>query len=166
VKRQLLVPLAVVWLAAVVAAWFATMPMLAFLIKVTSHHTTVGSLVGRAAISATFACVVVGGPVTAVALHLRRKHSPVRAVLSALATGGVILLFFYSYVAAAGMPVGGAWKALLPLVIIAPAELALALALRRYCREDDPPETPSSTTPPDRPEASALTAIMAGATGR
>jgi hypothetical protein len=156
VKRHLLVPLGVVWLAAVVAAWLATMPMLALLIMVTSQHTTVGGLIGRAAISATFACVVVGGPVTAVALRLRRNHRPLHAVLSGLATGGVVLLFFYSYVAAAGAPVAGAWKALLPLVFITPAELALALALRRYCREEEPPETPSSRTPPDQPEASAL----------
>ena len=155
-KRQLLVPLGVVWLAAVVAAWLATMPILALLIKVTSHHTTVGGQVGLAAISATFACVVVGGPVTAVALRMRQNHGPLHAVLSAFATGGVVLLFFYSYVAAAGAPVAGAWKALLPLVIITPAELALALALRRYCREEEPPETRPSTTPPDQPEASAL----------
>jgi hypothetical protein len=158
VKRQLLVPLGVVWLAAVVAAWLVTMPMLALLIKVTGHHRTIGGLVGLAAISATFACVVVGGTVTAVALRLRRNHSPRHAAARGLATGAVVLLFFYSYVAAAGAPVTGAWKALLALVIISPAELALALALRRYCREDEPPETPPSKTPPDQPEASALTA--------
>jgi hypothetical protein len=161
VKRQLLMPVSVVWLAAVVAAWLVTMPLLALLIKVTGHHKTIGGLVGLAAISATFACVVVGGSVAAVALRLRRNHSPRHAVLSGLATGCVVLLFFYSYVAAAGAPVSGAWKALLPLVIITPAELALALTLRRYCFEDEPPETPPSKTPPDQPEASALPAIVA-----
>lgn len=155
-KRQLLMPLGVVWLAAVVAAWLATMPLFALLIKVTGHHKTVGGLVGLAAISATFACVVVGGSVSAVALRRRRNHSLHHAVLSGLATGAVVLLFFYSYLAAAGAQVAGAWNALLPLVVIIPAELALALALRCYCYEDEPPETPPSKTPPDQPEASAL----------
>lgn len=158
-KRQRPMPLGVVWLAAVVAAWLATMPLLALLIKVTGHHKTVGGPVGLAAISATFACVVVGGSVSAVALRLRRNHRPHHAVLSGLATGAVVMLFFYSYLAAAGAPVAGAWKAQLPLVIITPAELALALALRRYCYEDEPPEAPPSKTPPDRPEASALPAL-------
>lgn len=36
---------------------------------------------------------VVGGPVTAVALRVRRNHSQRRAVLGGLATGGVALLF-------------------------------------------------------------------------
>src|SRR5215469_4251223 len=146
-------PLGVVWLATVVAAWLVTMPILAALIAVTGHDRTVGGLVGQAAISAVFACVVVG-PVTAVALRVRRNHSQRHAVLSGLATGAVVLLFFYSYVAAASAPLSGAWKALLPLVIVTPAELALALALRRYCRAEEPPET-SQSPPPDKPEASA-----------
>jgi peptidoglycan/LPS O-acetylase OafA/YrhL len=154
VKRQLTMPLSMVWLATVVAAWLVTMPLLVLLIRVTVHHASVGDLVGRAALSATFACVFVGGPVIAVALRVRRNHSQRRAVLSGVATGSVVLLFFYSYVAAAGTPVGGAWKALLPLVVVTVAELALALRLRRYCPEPDPPAAPPSQQPPDQPDAS------------
>jgi hypothetical protein len=147
-------PLGVVWLATVVASWLVTMPILAGLIEVTGHDRTVGGLVGQAAISAVFACVVVGGPVTAVALRVRRNHRQRHAVLGGLATGVVVLLFFYSYLAAASAPLAGAWKALLPLVVVTPAELALALALRRHCREEEPPATPQRP-PPDKPEPSA-----------
>jgi len=155
VKRQLSMPLSVVWLAAVVAAWLVTLPLLVLLIGVTGHHRTAGALVGLAALTATFACVVVGGPVTAVALRVRRYHRRRRALLSGLATGAVVLLFFYSYLAAAGAPVPGAWKALPPLVIVTAGELTLAFGLCRYCRDLDPPEAPPRKTPPDQPEASA-----------
>lgn len=157
-KRQFTMPLGVVWLTTIVAAWLVTTPLLAVLIKVTGYHDSLGGLVGLAALSATFACVVVGGSVTAVALRVRRKHSQRRAVLSGLAIGVVVLLFFYSYVAAAGTPVQGAWKALPPLVIVTAAELALGLRLRRYCRSADTAEAPPSQSPPDQPEASALPA--------
>jgi MFS family permease len=155
VKRQLTMPLAVVWLAAVVAAWLVTMPLLALLIRVTDSHKSAGELVGLAALTATFACVVVGGPVTAVALRVRRNHGRRRAVLSGLATGAVVLLFFYSYVGAAGAQITAAWQALVPLLVVTVAELALAFRLRRYCREEEPPQGPPSQAPPDRPGASA-----------
>jgi len=172
VKRQLTVPVGVVWLAAVVAAWLVTTPLLAFLIKVAAHRTSTGGLVGLAALSATFACVVVGGAATAVALRVRRNHSRRRAALSGLATGGVVLLFFYSYAAATGAQVAGAWRALLPLVIITAAELALSLRLRRYCRQEEPPlhgppgqgppgqappgqAPPWQAPPPDQPDTAA-----------
>jgi hypothetical protein len=161
VKRQLTMPVGVVWLAAVVAAWLVTTPLLAFLIKVAAHRTSAGGLVGLAALSATFACVVVGGAATAVALRVRRNHGQRRAALSGLATGGMVLLFFYSYAAATGAQLAGAWKALLPLVIITVAELALSLRLRRYSRHTEPSvqappgQTPPGGTPPDQPEAAA-----------
>jgi hypothetical protein len=156
VKRQLTMPAGVVWLAVVMAAWLVTMPLLAVLIEVTARHTSVGGLVGLAAVSATFACIVVGGTATAVALRVRRSHSQRRAVLSGLATAGLVLLFFYSYFAATGAQVEDAWQALLPLVIITTAELALALRLRRYCREEQPPGQTPPGPPPDQPEAAAL----------
>lgn len=148
-KPQATMPLGVAWIVAVVAAWLVTMPLLVLLIGVAGHQRRAGALVGLAAISATFACVVVGGSVAAVALRVRRNHSCRHSVLSGLATGTVVLLFFYSYVAAAGAPVSGAWKALPPLIIVTGAELALALALRRYCCQEDSPEAASSNTPPD-----------------
>lgn len=148
-KRQLTMPVGVVWLAAVAAAWLVTVPLLALLIKVTVHGTSAGGLAGMAALSATFACVVVGGSAAAVALRVRRNHSHRRAALSGVATGGFVSLFIYSYVAATGVHIAGAWKALLPLVIVTAAELVLALRLRRYCREEQPPgQTPPGQLPP------------------
>lgn len=138
-KRQLTLPVGVIWLAAVVCAWLVTMPLLALLIKVTVHRMTAGGLAGMAAQSAAFACVVVGGSATAVALRVRRNHCQRRAALSGVATGGVVLLFFYSYAEATGVHVAGAWKALLPLAIVTTAELAMALRPRRHCREEQPP---------------------------
>jgi len=155
VKRQLTMPLGVAWLVAVVASWLVTMPLLVLLIGLSVHHASAGGLAGLAALSATFACVIVGGPVTAVALRVRRNRSQRRAVLAGLATGGVVLLFLYSYAAAAGVPVAGAWKALLPLVVVTTAELAVALRLRRHCRELDQPASPPTEQPPEEPEASA-----------
>jgi hypothetical protein len=95
VKRQLTMPVGVVWLAVVACAWLVTMPLLALLIKVTAHRVGAGGLAGMAALSATFACVVVGGSAAAVALRVRRKHSHLRASLSGVATGGLISLFIY-----------------------------------------------------------------------
>jgi uncharacterized membrane protein len=153
--------ISVAWLTTVVATWLVTLPLLAFLIKVPLHQTSARGLAGMAVVSATFARVVVGGSASAVALRVLRKHGQRRAALSGLATAGVVLLFFYSYVAATGAHLAAAWKALLPLVIVTAAELAVALRLRRYCCKDQPPgptppdQTPSSPTPPDQPEAAA-----------
>jgi hypothetical protein len=161
VKRRLTLPVGVVWLAAVVCAWLVTMPFLALLIRVTVHRMSAGGLAGMAALSATFACVVVGGSATAVALRVRRNHCQRRAALSGVATGGVVLLFFYSYAEATGVHVAGAWKALLPLVIVTTAELAMALRLRRHCREEQPPgqappgQAPPEQAPPDQPKTAA-----------
>jgi len=143
-------PMSVVWLATVVAAWLVTMPLLALLIKATADSASAGSLVGWAALSATFACVVVGGPATAVALRVRGSHSHRRAVLSGLVTCAVVLLFVWSYVASTGASVAGAWKAVLPLAIVTVAEMALALRLRRYCREVESPEQAPPEQAPSR----------------
>jgi hypothetical protein len=148
VKRQPAMPLAMVWLVSVAASWVATTAVLAVLIRSTTDLTTAG-LIGQAAASATFACVVVAGPGTAVALRVRRRGGPRSAVLSGLATTAVILLFLWSYVAATGTPVIGPWQGLLPLAIVTAAQLWLALRLRRQCRDAAPPgQSPPGTDPP------------------
>jgi peptidoglycan/LPS O-acetylase OafA/YrhL len=149
VKRQLTMPVGVIWLITVVATWVATTPVLALLIRTTDSHSTAAHVIGQAAASATFACIIVGGPATAVALRGRRRRSGRRAVLGGLATAVLVLLFFWSYVAATGTSVPWAWQALLPLIVVTAAQLSLALRLRRHCRDEAPPEpTPPEQTPP------------------
>ncbi len=160
-KRQLTMRISVAWLVTVAGTWLVTLPLLALLIKVHLHHTSAGGLAGMAVVSATFACVVVGGSASAVALRVRRNHGQRRAALSGLATAGVVLLFFYSYVGATGAHLAAAWKALLPLAIVTAAELAIALRLRRYCRDEQPPgqtppgQAPPGQRPPDQPQGAA-----------
>jgi hypothetical protein len=162
VKRQLIMPVGVVWVMVVVAAWAVTTALLAVLIRTTDGTATAAHVIGQATVSATFTCLVVGGPATAVALRARRRHSLRRAALSGLATAALVLLFLGSYVAATGTPIPWTWQALLPLVIVTAAQLSLALRLRRHCRDDTPPAQtpPEHTSPeqtsPERPEATAL----------
>jgi hypothetical protein len=164
VKRQLIMPVGAAWLVVVAAAWVVTTALLAALIRTTGGNATAAHVIGQATVSATFVCIVVGGPATAVALRARRRHSLRRAALSGLATAVLVLLFLGSYVAATGTPVPWTWQALVPLVIVTAAQLSLALRLRRHCRDDSPPEqTPPEQTPPEQgapaqtpPEATAL----------
>ncbi len=152
-KRQLTVPVTVVWVTAVVVTWVVTTAVLAPLIKATGDRASAAHLIGEAAVSATFACVIVGGPAAAVALRVRRRQSCRRAVLSGVATAALVLLFFWSYVAATGERVPWAWQALLPLVLVMTVELSLALWLRRRCRDETAPEqTPPGQAPPGRAE--------------
>jgi peptidoglycan/LPS O-acetylase OafA/YrhL len=128
-------PVGLVWLVAVIATWVAATALLAPLIRATANHQSAGHVIGQATVSATFACVVVGGPATAAALRVRRRHSQRLAVLSGLATAALILLFSCSYIAATGAPLRWAWQTLPPLVILIVAQLSLALWLRRRCRD-------------------------------
>ncbi|HSR84671.1 MAG TPA: hypothetical protein VLM11_10885 [Streptosporangiaceae bacterium] len=41
------------------------------------------------------------------------------------------------------------------MVVVTAAELAVALRLRRHCRELDQPASPPTEQPPEEPEASA-----------
>ncbi len=143
-KRQLTMPIGAVWLIAVIATWVAAMALLAPLIRATASHESAGHVIGQAAVSATFACVFVGGPATAAALRTRRRHSQRRAALCGLATAALILLFSCSDVAATGTPLRWAWQTLPPLVILTVAQLSLALRLRRRCRG----QAASGRTPP------------------
>jgi hypothetical protein len=123
-------PTTTAWLVAVLFTWVVTTGVLALLIKATISRETAGELLTQSATSAVFACVVIGGPATAVALRVRRSRGLGYAALGGLATAAVILLFLWSYVAATGAPVSGGWQALLPLAVVTSAELSLALRLR------------------------------------
>jgi hypothetical protein len=142
-------PVGVAWLISVAVTWLVTTPLLALLIKATGDRASTGDVIGLAAASATFACVVVGGPATAVALRVRARNRQRRAVVSGLVIAGLVLLFSWSYVAATGTSVPAVWPALLPQVIITSAQLGLALWLRRHCRaEASAEQTPPGQTPP------------------
>jgi hypothetical protein len=150
VKRPLTMPVGVVWLVVVAGTWLLTAPLLAVLIRTTDGRSTSADLIGQAAASATYACVVVGGPATAVALRVRRRSSQRQAALSGLATTVLVLLFSWSYVAATGTSIPWAWQPLLPLVIVTGGQLWLALRLYRRCRtEAGPAPTPLANEPPD-----------------
>lgn len=142
-------PVGVVWLVAVIATWVAATALLAPLIKATANHASAGHVIDQAAVSTTFACVFIGGPATAAALRVRRRHSQRRAALCGLATAALSLLFSCSYVAATGMPLRWAWQTLPPLVVVTVAQLSLALRLRRRCHEQAASErTPPGQGPP------------------
>jgi uncharacterized membrane-anchored protein len=156
VKRQLTMPVGVVWLVVVASTWVLTSLLLAVLIKTTDVRSTPADVIGQAAASATYACVVVGGASTAVALRVRRRNSLRRAVLSGIATTVLVLLFSWSYVAASGTSIPWAWQPLLPLVIVTGGQLWLALRLHRRCRIEAGPvqtsseqESRSDELPPD-----------------
>jgi hypothetical protein len=146
-------PVGVVWLVAVIATWVAATALLVPLIRATANHASAGLLIGQATVSATFACVFVGGPATAAALRVRRRHSQRRAVLCGFATAALILLFSCSYIAATGAPLRWAWQTLPPLVIVTAAQLSLALRLRRRCADQAASErTPPGQGPPGQAE--------------
>ncbi len=123
-------PLAAVWLLAVLGVWVVSTAVLAAMIGAFSPAVSVGALVAESTSSAAFASGVVGGPATAVALRVRRSHGRGRAVLSGLATGALIMLFAYSYLEASGTSVAGLWRALAPVFVVAVAEMAVAFVLR------------------------------------
>lgn len=123
-------PIGVVWLVTVLAGWIVTTALLAVMAGTAFPHAATGALVTQSMGSAAFACVVVGGPATAVALRVRRTGSRGRALLSGLAVAALIMLFLYSYLEAYGTPVSGAWSALAPVFVVALAEIALAFTLR------------------------------------
>jgi peptidoglycan/LPS O-acetylase OafA/YrhL len=146
-------PVGVVWLVAVIATWVAATALLVPLIRATADDASAGHLIGQAAVSATFACVFVGGPATAAALRVRRRHSQRRAALCGLATAALILLFSCSYIVATGAPLRWAWQTLPPLVIVTAAQLALALRLHRRCPDQAASErTPPGQEPPGQAE--------------
>jgi len=130
VHQRTKLPLAAVWLLAVLGVWVITTAVLAAMIGAFLPAVSVGALVSESTSSAAFASGVVGGPATAVALRVRRTHGRGRAVLSGLATGALIMLFAYSYLEATGTSMAGSWDALAPVFVVAVAEIAVAFVLR------------------------------------
>jgi hypothetical protein len=123
-------PIGLIWLVTVLAMWVATTALLAVLIQADSGHVPAGALLSQAMVSAAFACVVVGGPATAIGLRLRRSYGLGRAILGGLATAVLIMLFIWSYLAAYGTSITGAWGAVTPVFVVALIEMGFAFALR------------------------------------
>jgi hypothetical protein len=145
VNRHARVPIGLVWLVAVLATWILTTALLAVLIRAGSGHVSTGALLSQSMASATFACVVVGGPATAIGLRMRRNCGLGKAALGGLATGVLIMLFIWSYLEASGTSITGAWRAVTPTFVVALVELALAFALRgRRIGASDEPEPSGS----------------------
>jgi hypothetical protein len=129
VKRPFILSVSAVWLVTVLTGWIVTSSVLAVLILAgPGRHTALG-ITASATFSAAFACVVVGGPATAVALRVRGRHGAGRAILSGLGTAALIILFVWSFMDATGTPFAGPFGAVAPVVIVALAEIALAVKL-------------------------------------
>ena len=129
-KRRDRLSIGLIWLVTVLAMWLLTTALLAVLIRADSGNGPAGALISQAMVSAAFACVVVGGPATAIGLRVRRSRGPGRAALSGLATAVAIMLFVWSYLAASGSTITGAWSAVTPVFVVALIEMGLAFALR------------------------------------
>lgn len=129
-NRHARLPIGLVWLVTVLAMWILTSAVLAVLIRAGSGYVPTGALLSQSMASATFACVVVGGPATAVGLRVRRSCGLGKAAFCGLATGVLIMSFIWSYLEASGTSITGAWRAVTPVFVVALIEMALAFALR------------------------------------
>jgi hypothetical protein len=123
-------PLGAVWFVTVLTMWVVTTAVLAVMIAATAPHDTAGQLATTAMMSALFACVVVGGPATGVALRVRRRCGLGKATLCGLATAALIMVFVWSYLEASGTSITGVWGVVAPVFVVALAEIGLAFALR------------------------------------
>ena len=121
----------VAWVISVASAWIVTTAVLAALIGTTAHRAGVSAVIHQAMGSAALASIVVGGPATAVALRLLLSASRLWALLGGLATAVLVVAFLYSYLAAYGSPVTVPGSAVAPVFVVALAEVALSLLLRR-----------------------------------
>ncbi|HUC25112.1 MAG TPA: hypothetical protein VMA73_20575 [Streptosporangiaceae bacterium] len=129
-KRHPRLPVGLIWLVTVLSSWLLTTALLAVLISTGSADAATGALLSQSMTSAAFACVVVGGPATAIGLRVRRSSGLGKAALSGLATAALIMLFLWSYLEASGTSITGEWSAVTPVFVVAVIELALAFALR------------------------------------
>jgi hypothetical protein len=130
VKRHARLPVGLIWLVTVLATWMLTTALLAVLIRTGTEHVPTGALLSQSMASAAFACVVVGGPATAVGLRARRSSGLGKAALSGLGTAALIMMFIWSYLESSGTSITGAWGAVTPIFAVAVIEMALAFALR------------------------------------
>ncbi len=141
-QRRAAIPLGLVWLLTVLGTWLLTTASLAVLISTRTGHAGVAGVVGQSAFSAALACVVIGGPATAVALRVRQRHGLGPAGLTGLGVAALILLFIWSYMEASGIALRDTWSAVTPTLIVTAVQLALAFVLRG--RRPTPPPPPSA----------------------
>jgi hypothetical protein len=146
-QRRAAIPLGLVWLLTVLGTWLLTTAALALLISVRTGNAGVASLVGQSALSAALACVIIGGPATAVALHVRQRHGLGPAGLTGLAVAVLILLFIWSYMAATGIALRDTWSAVTPTLVVTAVQLALAFTVRGR-RPTPPPPPPAEPADP------------------
>jgi hypothetical protein len=123
-------PIGLVWLVTVLAMWVLTTALLAVLIRAGSESASMGALLSQSMASAAFACVVVGGPATAIGLRVRRSCGLGKAAVCGLATAVLIMLFIWSYLEASGTSIVGVWSGVTSIFVVAVIEMALAFALR------------------------------------
>ncbi len=146
-QRRAAIPLGLVWLVTVLGTWLLTTVSLVLLISARTGHPGVAGLAGQSALSASLACVVVGGPATAVALHVRQRHGLGPASLTGLCVAALILLFIWSYMAAAGIALRDTWSAVTPTLVVTVVQLSLAFAVRGR-RPTPPPPPPAEPADP------------------
>jgi hypothetical protein len=147
VQRRAAIPLGLVWLLTVLGTWLLTTASLALLNGAGISNAGVGGLVGQSALSAALACVVVGGPATAVALHVRQRHGLGLAALTGLGVAALTLLFIWMFMAASGIALRDTWSAVTPTLVVTAVQLALAFAVRGR-RPTPPPPSPAEPADP------------------
>lgn len=146
-QRRAAIPLGLVWLLTVLGTWLLTTAALTLLNGAHISDSGLAGLVGQSALSAALACVVVGGPATAVALHVRQRHGLGPAVLTGLGVGALILLFIWSYMEATGIALRDTWSAFTPTLVVTAVQLAVAFAVRGR-RPTPPPPPPAEPADP------------------
>jgi hypothetical protein len=159
VHRRAAIPLGLVWLLTVLGTWVLTTAAVAVLIGVRQDPAAIAALVGQSALSAALACVVVGGPATAVALHVRRRRGLGPAALTGLGIAALILLFIWSYMAASGTGLRDTWAAVTPALVVTIVQLALAFTLRGRRPGPEPAPEPPPSEPADLTVASGPLAL-------
>jgi hypothetical protein len=147
VQPRAAIPLGLVWLLTVVGTWVLTTASLTLLNGARIIDKGLADLVGQSALSAALACVVVGGPATAVALHVRQRHGLGPAALTGLGVAALVLLFIWSYMAASGIALRDTWSAVIPTLVVAAVQLALAFVVRGR-RPAPPPPPPAEPADP------------------
>jgi hypothetical protein len=129
-QRRAAIPPGLVWLLTVLGMWVLTTAALAVLIGSGTDQSPISGLVGQSALSAALACVVVGGPATAVALRVRRRHRLGPAALAGLAVAALVLAFIWSYLAASGAELRNTWSSVAPALVVTAVQLGVAFVLR------------------------------------
>jgi hypothetical protein len=167
-QRRAAIPLSLVWLASVAGMWALTTTALAVLISTQTGHAAASGLLSQSALSAALACVVVGGPATAAALHVRRRRRLGPAALTGVAVAVLVLLFIWSYMAASGTALHDTWSAVTPALVVTVVQLAVAFVVRgRRAEEPAPAPAPApepvAAEPAEPPDGAGL---PAGGPGR